>query len=262
MNPTKSILSIIIFIFLPIISTAQLVDLHSSIYFPAIPNGGVKELQEFVKQEIVYPEKAKNNQINGIVYINFIVNANGIVNYKEIISSGNKSIDNEAERIFDKIVWEKDASKTEKSLRVEKFKLEFSAKKYARLIKKRGYDSLPYGNYQVDYSSNYYTINQVDNKPIVIGNSSINEFVSKNFKYPTIAYQRSISGRVTVEFIIEPYGMVSNIKIIEPVAGGCNEETVRLMKKIQWTPSFKDGKAVRTIFQYQLNFVHPGGTVK
>ena len=241
---------------------SQQSDLYSSIYFPAKPYGGVKEVQNLVKQEMTYPTSARENTKEGSIFINFVVDPMGKVVQKEVVGEGDSALKEEALRIFDKILWETDDSRDMASLQLEKMRIDFNLKKYQRLVKKRGYDALPHGDYKIDNSATYYTINQVDRRPQIDGSTSINDFVSKNIKYPPIAYQRGISGRVTAEFIIEPYGLISNIRIVEAVAGGCNEETIRLLRAMNWIPAFKDDMAVRTLFQYQLNFVHPGGTVK
>ena len=240
----------------------QKIDLFRTIYFPANPNGGLEELEDFVKQALIYPQAALDKDIEGEVYITFKADYKGKVIYKAVSDTGNILLKQEAEQIFDRIVWEADKKRNTTALGYEKMKFHFDIKKYKRLCKKRGYSQLPYGNYEIDSSATYYTINQVDENPKVLNGKSINSFITKNFSYPPLAYQRNISGRVTIEFIIEPYGLISNVRLIEAVPGGCNEETVRLMEAIDWKPGVKDGKAVRTIFKYQLNFVHPGGTVR
>ena len=241
---------------------AQKINLFHTAYFPANPNGGIEELKAFIEQDIVYPDKALSQAIEGDVFITFKVNYKGKVVYKSVADTGHVLLRQEAERIFDRIIWEADEERNTNTLGYEKIKFQFDIKKYKRLCRKRGYESLPYGNYEIDSSASVFTINEVDEKPDVLNGESINSFISQNFKYPSLAYQQNISGRVSLEFIIEPYGLISNVRIIEAVPGGCNEETMRLMRAIDWKPGFKDEKAVRTRFQYQLNFRHPGGTVR
>jgi hypothetical protein len=241
---------------------AQKVHMFRTIYYPANPYGGEEELKEFVAQEVVYPTEAKNAEIEGDAFITYKVNSEGKVIFKEVVEEGNSLLKKEAERVFDKILWEKDPQRFDKDLGYEKLKFTFDLKKYKKAVKKRGYDALPYGDFEIDSSAETFTINQVDKKPEIKNSTSVNKYISQNFKYPSIALQRNISGRVTVEFVIEPYGIASNLRVVEAVAGGCNEETERLIKGMRWVPGFKDGKAVRTLYQYQLNFVHPGGTVR
>lgn len=240
----------------------QNVSLIRTIYYPSNPYGGPDELKEFVKQEMVYPKDALKEDIEGDVFITFRVNYKGKVIYKEIMEGSDSLIQAEASRIFDKIAWEPDKDRNTSAIGYEKIKFSFDIKKYERLCKKRGYDTLNYEIHPVDFSPIYLSINELDEKPQIKNGKSVTAYVSENIKYPPIAYQMGLSGRVTVEFIIEPYGKTSNIRIVEAAPGGCNEETVRLMKNIDWRPGLKEGKAVRTLFRYQLNFVHPGGTVR
>jgi TonB family protein len=234
-----------------------------TIYFPANPYGGQSELKSFFRQELVYPRQALEEGKSGEVFITYLIHPNGSVKFKEVISNDSvQAFLDEASRVFDKILWEPDKGRDLESLGYEKLKIIFNPKKYKKAVKRRGYDLLPYPNLTIDSSYKYYSINELKEKPSITNANSINEFISNNIKYPPIAMQRNISGRVTVEFIIEPYGKTSNVRVIEPLAGGCNEETIRLMKAIEWSPGVKDGKAVRTLYTYQLNFVHPGGTVK
>lgn len=241
---------------------SQDIDMFRTVYSPSEPCGGANELKDFVKQEVVYPRALLENEISGTVYITYLIDNQGKVAYKEVIDHGDIELRNEAERIFDKILWVADDSRQVGESSYEKIKFNFHPKKYKKLAKRRGYDLLPYQTNAVDSSANYYTINQLDVEPSIANASSINEFVVRNFVYPPIALKMNISGRVTVEFIIEPYGKVSNMRIKEPIAGGCNDETIRLLKTMDWKAGLKDGKAVRTLFEYQLNFVHPGGTIR
>jgi len=241
---------------------AQQINLFRTVYYPAEPNGGKAELDHFVKQEIVYPEQLLAQKVNGEAYITFIIDSLGGILYKEVIDEGPIEFQKEAERIFDKILWVKDKDRSTSKLGYEKIKFIFNATKYKKLVKKRGYDNLPYKSKEYSTEPIFFDINHLDEAPKILNANSINSFVQNNIKYPPIAYQRGLSGRVTVEFIVEPYGKISNARIIESLSGGCDEETLRLMRSIEWSPGTKDGKAVRCLYKYQLNFIHPGGTVR
>jgi hypothetical protein len=241
---------------------SQEIKLYSTIYFPACPAGGKKELQEFIKHELVYPTKAKINTIEGNVFITFKVNSNGLVVFREADTISNILLREEAIRVFDKIIWEKDQGRESKNLGFEKVEFVFKLKKYEKLIKKRGYDMLPNSDHFDIHEASVYPLNLVDEHPEISNAPSINDFLRVNFKYPAIALQRNVSGRVTAEFVIEPYGVATNIRIIEPLAGGCNEETMRLINLMEWTAGKKNGEAVRTLYRYQLNFVNTGGQIR
>jgi len=242
---------------------AQNITLFRTIYFPAEPHGGLKGLEEFVKQEMEYPDSALDAKIEGDVFITFMIDTKGKIRYKKVEDSGDEILQAEASRIFDKIVWVADDERNENELGYEKIKIAFNLKKYMRLVRKRAYHHLPYDS-TLELSDRVlpYGLNEVDDAPEISNATSVNDLVSANFKYPSIALERGISGRVSLKMVVEPYGMVSNIRITEPLAGGCNEETIRLVKMMRFKPAVKDGKAVRCFYEYQLNFVNPGGQIR
>ena len=241
----------------------QQAQLFRTIYYPAEPNGGEKGLMDFIKQEMVYPDTALDQNIEGDVYITFMVDSKGKFRYKKIEDNSEALLEDEALRIFNKIVWEADKTRDDENLGYEKIKINFNLKRYKKLAKKRGYHQLPYDSSLAHAESiKIYQQNQVDQIPEVTNGSNINQVVNANFKFPSIAQERGVSGKVTVEFVIEQYGLASNIRVIEPLAGGCNEETIRLMKLIHWIPAIKDGESVRSFYRYSLNFMNPNAQIR
>tara|TARA_R110000868_G_scaffold104848_4_gene288885 strand:+ start:1501 stop:2289 length:789 start_codon:yes stop_codon:yes gene_type:complete len=258
----KIITSLFILIIITSTLHAQKIEWFKNSSNPAMPNGGEKELKDFVKTEFIYPKQALENRITGDVFITYKVNNNGKVINRVADSLGNYLLIKEALRVFDKIIWEPNQDRNPTAFEGDQLKFIFNPKAYKRLVKKRAYDAHPKTEHKQTDDTNYYTINQLDEKPSITNAKSINAFISANFSYPSIALQREISGRVTVEFIIEPYGLATNVKVIEAVSGGCSEETVRLVKAMKWKPGIRNNEAVRTLFNYQLNFVHPGSSIR
>jgi TonB family protein len=257
--------SIFLFLYLliPAGMIAQQSHMFRTVYFPANPYGGEKELTEFIKQEMVYPDEALDSNIEGDVFITYLINDQGKVVYKKVENSGHPLLQQEAMRIFNRILWEADPGRSGQEWGYEKLKISFDKKKYQRLVRQRGYHEHPYDEtLKIDEKTSVYTINELDQKPEFTAAESINAFLKDNFRYPEVARQRNIGGRVTAEFIIEPYGKASNIRIVKPVGGGCNEETGRLIRMMKWKPGIKDGKAVRTLYEYHLNFVNQAGVIR
>ncbi len=80
-------------------------------------------------------------------------------------------------------------------------------------------------------------------------------FIARNIKYPPLAREKGIQGRVFVNFIIEPNGSVSNIKVLRGIGGGCDEEAIRVVESMpKWTPGRQRGKAVRVSFNLPVRF--------
>ena len=87
------------------------------------------------------------------------------------------------------------------------------------------------------------------------GEKALLEYVFKNIKYPQIARETGIQGRVFVGFVVEPDGSVSNVKILRGIGGGCDEEAMRVIKSLpKWKPGKQRGKAVRVSYQIPVVF--------
>lgn len=81
------------------------------------------------------------------------------------------------------------------------------------------------------------------------------KFLSKNLRYPLLAQENQISGRVFVSFIVECNGEITDIKIVRGIGGGCDEEALRVIKKSPlWTPGFQNGRAVRVAYTIPIYF--------
>lgn len=66
---------------------------------PKFNGGDLSEFQKYCQQNIKYPEIARDNDITGIVIIQFIVNKTGQVERAKVVRSVDPSLDNEALRI-------------------------------------------------------------------------------------------------------------------------------------------------------------------
>ena len=81
------------------------------------------------------------------------------------------------------------------------------------------------------------------------------EYLGKNIKYPQIARESGIQGRVFVNFVVEPDGSVSNVKVMRGIGGGCDEEAIRVIKSMpKWKPGKQRGKAVRVTYTIPVVF--------
>ena len=87
------------------------------------------------------------------------------------------------------------------------------------------------------------------------GDQKLMEFIAKGIKYPQIARETGIQGRVFVGFVVEPDGSVSNVKVLRGIGGGCDEEAMRVVKSMpKWKPGKQRGKAVRVSYMRPVNF--------
>ena len=87
------------------------------------------------------------------------------------------------------------------------------------------------------------------------GEGKLLEYVATHIKYPQIARETGIQGRVFVGFVVEPDGSISNVKLLRGIGGGCDEEAMRVIKSLpKWKPGKQRGKAVRVSYQIPVLF--------
>lgn len=87
------------------------------------------------------------------------------------------------------------------------------------------------------------------------GLDALSKFIADNIKYPQLAKENNITGKVFVSFVVEKDGRVGQVKILRDIGGGCGNEAVRVVKMMpKWKPGKQRGKAVRTQFNLPVNF--------
>ena len=87
------------------------------------------------------------------------------------------------------------------------------------------------------------------------GDEKMYKYLGNNIKYPQVARETGIQGRVFVNFVVEPDGSVSNVKVLRGIGGGCDEEAMRVVKAMpKWTPGKQRGKAVRVSYTLPVVF--------
>ena len=80
-------------------------------------------------------------------------------------------------------------------------------------------------------------------------------YLAQNIKYPQLARENNITGRVYVTFVVERDGSVSGVRVLRDIGGGCGAEAVRVVKSMpKWTPGKQRGKAVRVQYNLPVNF--------
>lgn len=85
------------------------------------------------------------------------------------------------------------------------------------------------------------------------------DYLYKGIVYPTLAKANGIEGMAVVQFVVEPDGSISEIKLRRDPGGGCGKEAVRVVEKMnnmgeKWTPGRQRGKPVRVLYTLPVKF--------
>ena len=87
------------------------------------------------------------------------------------------------------------------------------------------------------------------------GINKARQFLANNIQYPDEAVEEGVNGTVRVKFTIEIDGSISNIQILQKLGYGCDEEVIRVLKRMpRWTPAKLKGKYVRSYFTMPVSF--------
>ena len=98
--------------------------------------------------------------------------------------------------------------------------------------------------------------NTVEKMPEPYGGAAAwNKFLGRNLKYPDMAIDGHIQGKVWVSFIVEKDGHLSNIVVERGLGYGTNEEAIRVLKMSPaWKPGIQNGQPVRVRYTLPINF--------
>ena len=87
------------------------------------------------------------------------------------------------------------------------------------------------------------------------GPAALMKFLSENIKYPVVAQENGVQGRVVVAFVVERDGSITDVHIARGVDPSLDKEAVRVVKSMpQWTPGKQNGSAVRVKFNVPVAF--------
>ena len=87
------------------------------------------------------------------------------------------------------------------------------------------------------------------------GEDSLYNFIYSNLRYPQVAKDNAIEGRVFLRFVVEKDGSITNVKIIRDIGGGCGREAKRVVEMMpKWIPGKQNGKPVRVQFNMPITF--------
>lgn len=90
----------------------------------------------------------------------------------------------------------------------------------------------------------------------------LHNFIYDNLQYPLMAWQKHTQGIVTVKFIIEKNGQVSDCKVVSDIGSDCGKEAIRIAQAMpNWVPAEKQGAKVRSVGRIAVRFKIKDGAI-
>ncbi len=87
------------------------------------------------------------------------------------------------------------------------------------------------------------------------GDQALFKFLGENVKYPVIAQENGIQGRVICQFVVNRDGSIVDVEVVRPVDPSLDKEAIRVIKSMpKWSPGKQRGKPVRVKYTLPVNF--------
>jgi TonB family protein len=217
-------------------------------YFP----GGGDGFRQFLAKNLQYPELAKQQNIQGTVFIRVIVEKDGTLSEFKILNTPGAILSEEAIRILKLSPKWGPGIQNGKPVRtyfnipilfnLNNGRLEPPTEKEAAAPPAEAVDSKVYSAVQV-------------NPSFPGGEQDFARFLRENIRYPSEAKRKNVTGRAYIQFIVETDGSLTNFTVPRDPGEGLGDEAVRVLKlSPKWKPGIQNGRPVRVQYTVPINF--------
>ena len=87
------------------------------------------------------------------------------------------------------------------------------------------------------------------------GAAALQAFLSSNTKYPVVAQENGVQGRVTVSFVVERDGSITDVRVVRSVDPSLDREASRVVRSMpRWSPGKQNGSTVRVKYTVPVVF--------
>lgn len=226
-------------------------------FLPPAPFGGEQAVKWLIEQELRYSARDLAAEVDGEVELAFTVGTDGSASNVRITRTLSEDSEAEARRLLALVRWHPASVGGSALDKNHSLVIPFNLKRYTRARKNDGPTPPPHSAFPADASLKLYQDQGMDTlaAPLIPkGWKGLPEYFSENLRYPEDARRRDMQGKVTVEFVVETSGSISNLRTINALSGGCDDEAMRLVRSIRWKPAFKAGERVRCVLKLDVQF--------
>ena len=87
------------------------------------------------------------------------------------------------------------------------------------------------------------------------GSDALKQYLSNNVKYPVVAQENGVQGRVVVSFVVERDGSITDVKVVRSVDPSLDREASRVVSSMpKWIPGKQNGSPVRVKYNVPVSF--------
>ena len=213
---------------------------------PQFP-GGDAALMKYLQEEIKYPPEAVKDSIQGRVFLQFVVDKAGYVGEIKVVHSVREDLDLEAVRVIKTLPRFLPGRQNGKAVSVW----------YALPVTFKLQDKNA-SNESQEVQEPKKEVKVKQNAVFPGGEDALVQYIKDNTKYPPKAVKKRIQGTVTVEYLVDKTGKVSNARVSKSANKELDREALRVIKSLpDFTPARVDGEPVEVWIHQQVNFRIP-----
>lgn len=105
----------------------------------------------------------------------------------------------------------------------------------------------------VNRNSVYDVVEQMPSFPG--GISGLKTYLNQNTRYPAVAQENCVQGRVVVSFVVGKDGHISDVTVLRSVDPSLDKEAIRVVRNMpRWTPGKQGGEPVKVRYNVPVSF--------
>ena len=232
---------------------ASATQVYDSVAKPAVPLGGTQKYAQFLADHQQYPATAMQKGVQGTVPVSFVVEKTGVISTVTVDKPLSPELDAEAIRLIKSGPRWTPAQHQGQVVRqrvVVPVSFVLSPGTETVVLPAKGTaPAAPANAADIAASANpdqpAVVAPDVPTRPVG-GTAAFFEWIAANQKYPALARQRKIQGKVMVEFMVQADGTLTDARVLKKMGSGLDEEALRLIKAApKWEPATYKGRPLK-----------------
>ncbi|MBQ6083455.1 MAG: TonB family protein [Bacteroidales bacterium] len=221
------------------------------------PKSGFSLTKKIIQNHLNYPKDALEQKKGGKITVFYDVDDAGNATNYRVENAFDEQCAEEAIRLVKMIEWNPAIKNGKPAAYNDYYTVEFSPKSYKKAEEKTPRPMLPQQEHPAQKSNKVFNNKELHQSPMPYfenKNMTMATYLRLNLQFPDQAKQFEIQGTVKLSFIVETDGRASNILVENSVGGGCDNEAIRLVQNLLWTPGVKNDSLVRTRMTQDITF--------
>jgi TonB family protein len=229
--------------------TTQNQKIYTAVEVSPVFPGGDKGFIHYLSQNIRYPQLAREKNVQGRVYVQFIVERDGSLSDIKALRDPGEGLGAEAIRVIsDSPKW-KPGLQNNVAVRVQ-----YTVPVNFSLVD--GTKNKTDDPTRIAKGGDSPAVRPVETQPEYPGGSAaFSQLLAESIRYPKLAHDNKVEGRVYIRFVVEKDGSLSGLSAIRDPGYGLGDEAIRVIRlSPKWKPGTQNNIPVRVMYTVPVSF--------